>query len=591
MKGMIFTTDAIFALVIVGAAISIVVYFNYATGSPYTLASGQAQSILNLLSTIKVGSLSAASFGALAQCNPMSGATVLQAAVQYYFNGSGSCATYLLDTVNPSSNYGVFINGISAPPVAQFNGQSWVVIPNSAPIDNPPSTVTVSLWMKSTTTYGILFSTWDGNGHGLQVYENSVAAVWSSGTGSLASSKVINDGAWHNVVAVWGPGSTIYIYVDGVLATSGSATFNTGSTLTNQIGVQCDGPPSTCGGYYTGSIANVQFYDTALPSGQVASLYQEGLTGAPLSNAGNAGWWPLEGDTADYSGNNNQGSTNSIMFAQNNYISPSLPNGYGASGAYGPALNTAYLNGQNSYIDAGNGALLNVPGNIVVSEWLRFNTNSLVVASAKYGAGLGWELVLNNGRINFAGRAAPGTTYQTSGTTNMINDGNWHYVVGMRSGSTWSIWVDGVMRNSTTSGTGSWATTQDLIIGGESNYGYFFPGSIADVQIYNTSLTSTQISALYQEGLAAPPISGAGNVGWWLLEGDSKDYSGFGNTGIPSNVVYFNGNYIPAGFTNSYSVSRAGTLLPFSKYASLYSSNAVYSYTPRLYSVGVYTWR
>ncbi len=63
-----------------------------------------------------------------------------------------------------------------------------------------------------------------------------------------------------------------------------------------------------------------------------------------------------------------------------------------------------------------------------------------------------------------------------------------------------------------------------------------FNGSIANVQLYNYSLDSAQITALYQEGIGGPPIDVQYLVGWWPLNGNYTDYSG----------DYYNATYLSA---------------------------------------------
>ena len=52
-----------------------------------------------------------------------------------------------------------------------------------------------------------------------------------------------------------------------------------------------------------------------------------------------------------------------------------------------------------------------------------------------------------------------------------------------------------------------------------------------------------------------------------------------------------NGNYVPQSFAKSFSVSRAAIIIPYNKYESAYGSNQIYVYSPKLYTIGVYTWR
>jgi hypothetical protein len=63
-------------------------------------------------------------------------------------------------------------------------------------------------------------------------------------------------------------------------------------------------------------------------------------------------------------------------------------------------------------------------------------------------------------------------------------------------------------------------------------------GFIANAQIYNTSLSANEIQALYLEGIGGAPIDLQNLVGWWPLNGNANDYSGNGNNGQATNVIY-----------------------------------------------------
>ncbi len=71
-------------------------------------------------------------------------------------------------------------------------------------------------------------------------------------------------------------------------------------------------------------------------------------------------------------------------------------------------------------------------------------------------------------------------------------------------------------------------------------YGGGFNGSMSDVQLYNTALSYADITRLYSEGLGGSPISNAGLLGWWPLDGNANDYSGNNNNGVATNV-----NWVP----------------------------------------------
>ena len=81
------------------------------------------------------------------------------------------------------------------------------------------------------------------------------------------------------------------------------------------------------------------------------------------------------------------------------------------------------------------------------------------------------------------------------------------------------------------------ASYNDIRIGGAGSGGVW-PGMITNVQIYNTSLSQSEVTTLYQEGIGGTPIDLQHLVGWWSLNGNTNDYSGNDNNGVPTNVIF-----------------------------------------------------
>ena len=118
----------------------------------------------------------------------------------------------------------------------------------------------------------------------------------------------------------------------------------------------------------------------------------------------------------------------------------------------------------------------------------------------------------------------------------------WSFVAINYTGSTETFFYDGNAEGSPISYTSDACNLSECAnayIGGANGWwGGMFDGYIADVQIYNTSLSTNEIRALYQEGIGGAPIDLQNIVGWWPLDGNANDYSGNGNNGVPSGVTY-----------------------------------------------------
>ncbi len=138
----------------------------------------------------------------------------------------------------------------------------------------------------------------------------------------------VNDGNWHFVGVVHPANSSEFdMFVDGQWSNSsipGSVDlYNSGSFW---IGSE---PVSLTKQYqYSGQIANIQLYNTSLNGQQVENLWLGGIGAAPSTTEGLAGWWPLNGNGDDYSGNGQVGIPYNVTFVTTwtgTYTAPSLP--------------------------------------------------------------------------------------------------------------------------------------------------------------------------------------------------------------------------------------------------------------------------
>lgn len=121
----------------------------------------------------------------------------------------------------------------------------------------------------------------------------------------------LNTNTWYQVAATFN-GVSVATYLDGVYLGSTSFPTNTVSNTANPISIGQDQAISSR--IFNGLIANVQLYNSGLDASSILALYQEGVGGAPIAPQNLAAWWPLDGDTNDYSGNNQNGVPSAITF-------------------------------------------------------------------------------------------------------------------------------------------------------------------------------------------------------------------------------------------------------------------------------------
>jgi hypothetical protein len=115
------------------------------------------------------------------------------------------------------------------------------------------------------------------------------------------------DTGWH-MLSVTYNGFAASIYLDGALKASNpysNAIIGTSNALIIGASVTY---------VWGGSISNFQIYNASLSADEIQTMYASGMGSAPMKLQNLAGWWPLNGDAKDYSGNNNNGVQTAISF-------------------------------------------------------------------------------------------------------------------------------------------------------------------------------------------------------------------------------------------------------------------------------------
>ncbi len=102
---------------------------------------------------------------------------------------------------------------------------------------------------------------------------------------------------------------------------------------------------------------------------------------------------------------------------------------------------------------------------------------------------------------------------------------------------------------------------------------------MANVQIYNSSLSQNSITELYHRGIDGLPISGNFLTGWFTLNGNNRDLSGFGSNAVSSNVIYTqNTQGTPSSNVSYFNGVTSYLELPSSLFGSYPTSGSTTSY-------------
>jgi len=114
---------------------------------------------------------------------------------------------------------------------------------------------------------------------------------------------------WYMLAITYNPsGSGIEdFYVNGRLVDSASGQYSPSGTTDYWTTYISGAKPGGVNYYYNSLIGDVQAYSTVLTQSQIQTLYQEGVDGPAISNAGLISWWKLDNNTDDSSGNGHNG--------------------------------------------------------------------------------------------------------------------------------------------------------------------------------------------------------------------------------------------------------------------------------------------
>ncbi len=195
-----------------------------------------------------------------------------------------------------------------------------------------------------------------------------------------------------------------------------------------------------------------------------------------------AGWWKLDNDLKDSSGNGNHGTVGGAPT-------------FAASGKIGASLS---LDGTDDYVDCGTAASLNITDQVTLAAWIK-PTN---FANSAYQTFVGkgdhaYNIQQTTGNV-IQFYVYDGAWYTVnSATVASTMNGTWHHVAGTYDGTQLKLFLDGAMVASTLRAGVIAAATHAVNIGRNSeNSTRFYPGEIDEVRIYRGPLSTPEIKQL-----------------------------------------------------------------------------------------------
>jgi len=236
------------------------------------------------------------------------------------------------------------------------------------------------------------------------------------------------------------------------------------------------------------------------------------------------GYWPLRemvlGTAYDYSGSGHDGVHNGGLVPGVSGPRPPEYKGFSAG-------STAYeFDGASSFVDFGNAPALSGPTDFTVEMWVNTTNGAGRLISQRDSTSAGYQgqyvLGLSGGApIFFCYRDG----YQFNLTSpKLVNDGKWHHIAGVRSGTNGIIYVDGTVVAQGSSSTVLKIMNPDLIvsIGRDSrDLNNYYQGRICDAAVYDYALAPDRIGQHAYTGLLATDPIVLGTAPGGFIE-DSK---------------------------------------------------------------------
>jgi hypothetical protein len=180
------------------------------------------------------------------------------------------------------------------------------------------------------------------------------------------------------------------------------------------------------------------------------------------------------------------------------------------------------LDGSNDYIDLPDTDYGDT--NYSVEAWVKTTATTGFIVSKGEGSDL---RVYDSGKALFQYYCTP--SFNCLYSTGTVNDGNWHHLVGVRSGSTMYLYIDG-SQNGSMSISGSTHNPGIRMLGSREGSQGFLAGTIDEVRVYTKALTSTDVSNHYNSGTGQWGDANESNLaaGWHLDEGSGTAADDYG---------------------------------------------------------------
>jgi len=237
------------------------------------------------------------------------------------------------------------------------------------------------------------------------------------------------------------------------------------------------------------------------------------------------------GFTKDYTPFENDGTVNATFTSTG---------GFDGFGAY------SFIGGNKITIGDPADGNLEATGDKTIMAWINATGSGSgsilrMILAKKQDAAIGYYITIRQatGTINAFWQGVNGTVDFDSNVT--VNDSTWHHVATTKSSSGVKLYVDGVEERSNTTDVGSISNSLNFRIGdSDHSLDHFFEGLIDEVLVFNRSLSSEQIRAIYENRTDRIVSNETGAGDTWFVNVTPNDRVQDGESVLSNNVTILN---------------------------------------------------
>jgi hypothetical protein len=494
---------------------------------------------------LPTGTLSTSASSAVSTFSTTGSVSGVQAALSspgcgvQYFNDTSGNGNYALPYYGVT--YGASMTKLSST-AAALDGSTGEM--ETYVSESNPENFTITGWFNTSHPQGTLFgfsntqtatNTVD-NDRDLWI-DSAGKLVWATATSStaikeLTSTTAYDTGAWDFFAITIGTTYGSELYVNGALVASSSTTtaaYNYAGYAHIGWGSELDSTPAwtdkPTSAYFEGSLNGYAVFPTQLSTAAISTLYGESTQAtynAQVSADGVNFYWPFtDTGTTGFTGAIPSVTTPTQTLAEvSGHTNTGQEEGTVTVGAAGPttlggsAISTPGTTGSDVYTTS---TIAN-PASFSASGWFKTSTTGSIMGAdnvQKDTTPTSWDRLL---WIDSAGHLVfgAGTAKLEATSPGVYDNGNWHFVVASYGPAGEQLYVDGALVATQSSVTAGDAYSIYWHLGFAYTSGWSdapsnnnFNGSLAQVALFSTQLSQSQVSNLYS---ATNPADEEGRV-------------------------------------------------------------------------------